>query len=377
MKITARKWCLLFSGICTLGITAIIAVNFFVMNSYGHFSKSRLGKSANDGFGVRTAKYRYIQENPDAYTGFIIGGSRTGTLDPKMASEFTGLSFYNFSFPSGRQEDYETAIDFLIAHTSVKQIILQLNGQEIRKAKSEFLPLFVLDSKISSKLYELKSELLVNCIPTLRNFLMRKPFYDIKVQENGMFECIEQHSPEERLNLNFVSKAIIPIFQKSYKNIFINKSAVTLPDAELVFESLWRIKRNCIENNVKLIIITAPSSIDVLSQIESPIYWEYLRGISRVTDFYNFNGYSRYNFNPYNFVDNAHYRREMSDKMLRIIFNQEQPPDDDWGILLNRDNIDTYLDRRKNAYFSLKSSYEETGIIPLGTMEDSSFIAPK
>jgi hypothetical protein len=63
--------------------------------------------------------------------------------------------------------------------------------------------------------------------------------------------------------------------------------------------------------------------------------------------------------------------------MLNIIFNQEPPSDDDWGVLLTPDTIDNYLDRRKEAYAALKTRYEESGVMMLGAITDDSFIPTK
>jgi hypothetical protein len=332
------------------------------------------GQSGNEGLSVRNAKIRYIKENPDLYTGFIVGGSRTGVLDPKKISEFTGLSFYNMSVPKGYMEDYEKIVDFLLKNTNVKKIILQLNGQEIQGVKSEYQQLYVLDSKLSSKINELKTFLLSDCTTNLKNFILSKSFADAKIKQNGMFEYIENQNFAERENLEFVDKKIIPIFQQKYSNIFVEKSENILSDAELVFESLSIIKRKCKLYNIDLIVIMAPTSIRALSEIESPLYWEYLKNLALINDFYNFNGFSEFNLNPYNFVDDGHYRREMADKMLHIIFNKERLYDEDWGLLITPEDIDEYIKRRKEAYFKLKVKYEETGEAPLGTLGDPSFI---
>ncbi|MDR1956971.1 MAG: hypothetical protein LBQ30_08970 [Treponema sp.] len=365
---TAKEWCVVFCGVCLVGVTAIMAINR-LSDPYGYFTEQPYGQSGFEGISVRNAKLRYIKENPHRYNGFIIGGSRTGTIDPDLTSRFTGLSFYNLCVPHGYQEDYEMIIDFLIKHTQVQHIILQLNGQEIQSVKSNYKNIYTLDSKLSSKIGELKNILLADCSPILLNILLRRQSFIPQVHENGMIEYIEQYRPAERVNLGFVEKNLVPLFQRQYKRIFTDKSETDFPASEWVLESLSRIKRKCIVHHIKLVVLIAPSSISVLSKIDSPLYWDYLKNMSAVTDFYNFNGYAKYNFNPYNFVDEAHYCKEMSDKMLKIIFNQELPTDDDWGILLSPENSEGYLERRKESYLSLKRKYAETNLVPLETID--------
>jgi hypothetical protein len=356
-------------------MTVIIGTNY-VLDPYGYFLNTQYGQSGFEGVSVRNAKIRYIKENLDVYTGFIIGGSRTGALDPMLVSENTGLSFYNFCFPFGYQEDYEMLVDFIIAHTPARHIILQLNGQEMQNTKREFEHLYALDSKISSKIDELKTILLYDCTVNLFNFVLKRSAYIPRVKSNGMIEYIGQYNPSEVASLGFAEKTIAPLFQSRYQFIFVEKSIYDFAGMKFVFDSLSRIRQKCEKNDIKLTVLLAPSAVPVLAKTEAPLYWDYLCNMAVITDFYNFNGYASYNFNPFNFVDEAHYRKEIGDKMLRVIFDQE-PVADDWGVLLSKDNIGAYLERRKARYFTLKKNYEEKGSIPLGTMNDASFIPVK
>jgi hypothetical protein len=376
MKIRAKTWCLLFGSICVLAIVFIIAVNYFFLDAYGYFSDLPYGQSGNSRAAAINAKIRYIRKNPDLYTGFIVGGSRTGVLDPALVSKYTGLSFYNLCFSEGDEGIYEDVINFLVENTQVKQIILQLNGQEI--SQSTISPkYYALDLSMLSLVSELKMNLLSDCTRNLLNFVLRRQVFVPTIQKNGMLDAIEKYSPEERVSLGFVEKNVLPYFQDNYRGIFTDKFEDNFPFLDFVPDSLERIKRKCLLHDVKLVIIVAPTAVEVLAHIESPVYYGFLQSVSRIGDFYNFSGFSKYNFNPYNFVDHAHYRREMGDKMLDIIFNKDPPTDDDWGLLLTPDNINEYLDRRKETYAALKAMYEKSGTMMLGAITDDSFIPLK
>jgi hypothetical protein len=373
MKMRAKTWCMLFGSICVLAVAFIIAVNYF-LDAYGYFSALHYGQSGYQTAAVLKAKIRHIRENPDLYTGFIVGGSRTGVLDPALASEYTGLPFYNLCFPHGDQALYEDVINFLVENTPVKHIILQLTGLEIVDRSMNASKNYALELSMSSLASELKTILLADCSRSLLNFMTKRQVFAPKTQKNGMIEYIEAYSPAERANFGFVEKNVLPSFQNNYGNIFIDKSENNFPFSEFVLNSLARIKRKCLLNDVKLVIVAAPTAVETLAAAESPVYHGFLQSVSEIADFYNFNGFSKYNFNPYNFVDTGHYRREVGDKMLNIIFNQEPPSDDDWGVLLTPDTIDEYLDRRKEAYTVLKTRHEESGVMILGAITDDSFI---
>jgi hypothetical protein len=295
-----------------------------------------------------------------------------------LVSEYTGLPFYNLCFPQAYEEIYEDVINFLVENTPVKQIVLQLNGQEIREyyGTVNAPKNYALNFSVPSLTVELKTNLLAGCARNLFNFVFKRPVFDPKVQKNGMIEYIEQYSPAEQANLGFVEKTVLPNFQDNYRGIFADKFQDDFPFLESVLDSLARIKRKCLLYDVKLVIIIAPSAVTPLADMESPLYYDFLRSVSGIADFYNFNGFSAYNLNPYNFVDDGHYRREMGDKMLNIVFNKE-PPAGDWGLLLTPDNIDEYLDRREKTYTALKARYGESGLMTLGAVSDDSFIPLK
>ena len=383
MRIAIQKWCLLFGFVCVFAIAGIVAVNY-LLNRDGYFSKSDYGQ-ANDfnaHLVTRNAKISYIKKNPDLFTGFIIGGSRAMILDPEIISRYTGLAFYNMGFSLGFQEDYERTINFLIENTQAKHIILQLHGEEETFLKNsperwaELKNLYVFDSRPMSKLMELKTVLLRNIatssvISYLINIIFGKSPAVFRFNENGYVSNSQMDDPDY---FRTVDEKIIPVFKSTYRNIFRDKNSLYMsPDTKLIYDSLKRIKMNCMLKGITLTIVLAPSSPFVLSRNESPDYWEYLRNIAMISSFYNFNGYSSYNFNPYNFIDDNHYRKEMADKMLRIIFGKEEA-EDDWGIYLSPENIEAYLERRKAAYYRLKKEYEETGNIPLGHVNGPGFI---
>ncbi|WP_148257206.1 hypothetical protein [Treponema primitia] len=349
-----------------------MSVNYFI-DPYGYFSDVPPRKDSGDGLVLRNAKLSYIRNHSILYDGFIIGGSRAGVIDPKPVSIYTGLSFYNLFFTGGYQEDYERSIDFLIENTAVKNIFLQIHGREIINGRSLFQHIYAVDSNIPSKIRYYRTILLSDCSTPILNYIIKRDNYPIK--NNGMINYFEVfYDPSQKEGMQYVNQKFVNNFREREEYIFIEKSKDDFPDLEYTLDSLVRIRNKCAENNIALTLIVCPSSVLALSGIESPIFWEFLKRVSSITGFYNFNGYSKYNFNPYNYTDETHYRNEVADKMLRIIFNQETPPDDDWGIFLTPENIDEYLERRKNEYYGLKKIYETTGEIPLGDMTDSSFI---
>jgi hypothetical protein len=372
-NITFRTWSILVWSGCIATLFFIIFVNY-ILDTSGYFLKTHYGRAADNALSVRDAKITYIKNNPELYTGFIIGGSRTGVLDPAIAGKYTGLSFYNFSFLGSSFEEYEYLTDLLLQKTKVKNIILQLSSVEVLNIKLNYMNIYAINSKFSSKLSEIKNILLADCMPKIYNLFRVEARYRSKTKPNGMMEFIENHSPDARDNFTFVD-SIRQRWKNLCGNIFFDNKR-NIPDKDLVIQSVWRIQNKCLDNNVKLTVLISPNSVYDLSFVESYSFWDFLKNLTEIVPYYNFNGYSAINYNPYNYTDLVHYRKEIGDKMLSIIFGEEEALNDDWGILLTNNNINDYIKRREEKYYEFKKIFEETGSLPFGTIDDASFIPP-
>jgi hypothetical protein len=371
-NLNSKKWSLLFCLFCFLILLFIVFINYTFDNT-GYFSKLHYGQSAANALSVRSAKITYIKNHPELYTGFIIGGSRTGVLDPAVAEKYTGLSFYNFSFLGSSFEEYEYLTDFLLQKTKVKIIILQLAGIEVLNAKSNYLNIYAINQKISTKLNEVEKLLLTDCKPKIKGFFKKDSI--TKVQPNGMIEYIDKYSLEEKTYFTYID-TIIKNWKIYEENFFKEKDNIYFRDSDVVLKLMEGIKKKCDDNDVGLIVILSVNSIYDLSILESENYYDFLKKLTQIVSIYNFNGYGEINFNPYNFADTVHYRKEIADKMLSIIFGEEEALNDDWGILLTKENIDNYLKKREEKYYEFKKIFEETGSLPFGTIDDASFIPP-
>lgn len=67
--------------------------------------------------------------------------------------------------------------------------------------------------------------------------------------------------------------------------------------------------------------------------------------------------------NPYNCYDACHYRYEVSDEMIGIVYGGKE--NKKFGSFLTKDNIDNYLSERKRAYVNVIEEYKKIGTVEL------------
>ena len=100
MHITAKIWCAFFGAACLLAMAIIIGTNY-ILDPHGYFLNTPYGQDGSEQISVRNAKIRYIKENPDVYTGFTLGGLRTGRLIPRWHRKIWVYPSIIFVFPMG------------------------------------------------------------------------------------------------------------------------------------------------------------------------------------------------------------------------------------------------------------------------------------
>ena len=160
----------------------------------------------------------------------------------------------------------------------------------------------------------------------------------------------------------YVQKYVLPRYTKSLKKLFAGKD----PSAPAINDNITamkQIKELCDANDVTLKVVIGPTFLAEMYKFEGQEYYNYLRELVQITDIWDFSGFLLENRNPYNFVNEGHYKNVVADLMVNIMYGKTER--DGFGILLTKDNIEDYLAKRQADYEELKQEYEATGNVAL------------
>ena len=169
----------------------------------------------------------------------------------------------------------------------------------------------------------------------------------------------------------YIKKYVLPRYKKNLQNLFGKEPSV--PAIEKNIEALQELKAFCDKKGVTLKVVIGPTFLAEIYKFEGEDYYTYLKKLVEITDIWDFSGFTPENLNPYNFINEGHYKNVVADEMVDTMYGRGNR--ENFGILLTKDNIDDCLQNRRDAYEDLKKEYEETGTVQLQTKEDESYIS--
>ncbi len=379
-----RKWCFGMLGFILAVLLFIAGVNYYA-DIYGYFA-FQSGDYADIDFKVGTAEtyYRVLKANHilnfgDQYDAYILGGSKTGTYTAEKLKELDGYRYYNLFEFHGTMTEYKTTVDFLLKHTDVKKIIICLGSREssrlVYDSDSDVMQLPAVmtgKSRIAEYIHFLTfdvTEGLKKIADQIRN---GKTVYTENYTD-GERNVDNLYASRAKNPDRYVRKKTLEDFQTRLQALFT--SPVRDPYYQECLDLAEQIKAECDAAGVELQFWFSPTFVSGLSTIESPYFWNYMRGLAQITDYWDFNGYSDINLNPYNYLDHAHCTYEVAELVVDTVAGKASYPG--FGYHVTRDNVDEYLLKREEDYNRLKQEYLETGTIQLQGIDDDSYIPTK
>ncbi|MGD1716247.1 hypothetical protein [Dapis sp. BLCC M172] len=137
---------------------------------------------------------------------------------------------------------------------------------------------------------------------------------------------------------------------------------------------LKKIVDLCQKNKIKLIVFISPSHATQWEAIRATGEWstfeEWKREVVKITPVFDFSGYNSIASEPIhsgmeNYRDNFHYTKKIGDLVLnRILDYREADVPDDFGILINPENIEFHLVKiRQDREFWAKNNSNEVKLV--------------
>ncbi|MHC1744325.1 MAG: hypothetical protein AB9873_15000 [Syntrophobacteraceae bacterium] len=331
-------------------VCASVAAINYVVDPYGIFRKdfTRQREELNSHF----VKMRHLLGNPAKYDSLLIGSSRVGKIDVRRLGDGR---YYNLSYPVGVPGAHLEDITMLLAKgMRIKSILMGLDdfSYKVDPAGHRHVPLTHPYGSWLENLYFYTEYLLkiprMRYIKEYRDKRKVKIYYDI--YETGM----PLHKQEdERIERNVQAhvndrKFASPCYHRG------DRIEETIKDIE-------EIKAVCEYNNIKLYVFINPIHKTTYIDGGPNTFDEFKRKLVQIVDFYDFSGLNSVTIDNYCYYETSHYRYFIGDFIIARIFNDNsvQVPED-FGVLVNKDNIEAHL-------ISLRQSLEDKSIVPFST----------
>ena len=251
-------------------------------------------------------KMKYILSNPDKFNGFMFGSSRVGVIHTeKIPCE----KIYNMTYSMGTISEHLSNIKtFFNAKIYPTKIYIGLDSFSYTIDAQEHLtqPVrcpygYLCDNpKYFYSLYLSPYNTLLSLLITNSGVFRLKSETFYKYGWWGDYDI--------KSEFDWNAKEILPsIGRKNFLKETLN--------------DIQEIVKLCRENKIELIIFTNPMyDITYRASIEKN-YFDFLEGLVKITDFYNFSSLNDITLNNENYIETSHYRAEVGDMIINVICN--------------------------------------------------------
>ncbi|MGM9935847.1 MAG: hypothetical protein ACI38A_00705 [Candidatus Ornithomonoglobus sp.] len=335
------------------------------------------------------------------YDGIIVGGSKARPLSGELLKYYTGMNYLSCTAANGNFEYYENIIDYAVRHQGIKHVLLHFSGVEtytgLQPDINNRVPALL---KGECELKDYAYYLFCNIGDSFN-----KLFDEGAPSPEERFGTADHKgtSPDDENNIHITDYMALPggdwigearmrsanitglrsyyekiagmgdsaklswcedhtmaFYGYTFEDIF--RKDKFLPYLEDNITHLKNIKKLCDNNGVELTVVIGGVSIIERAKYECPEYWEYLRRICEITDFYDFSYFCDINNNPYNFYTGNHHLDTISWVELASIYGYDPYG---YGIHITGENINEYLTQRACGYYAMQEELERTGTLEL------------
>ena len=276
-------------------------------------------------------KMKYILANPDKYDSFIFGSSRVGAIFP---GKMEGQNCYNMTYSMGLPVDHYENLQTLVENGVIpKRVYIGIDSLSYTMSP------VIHDTTLYQFPYE-------KSVDTPVDFWM--PYLDASMALDSL-NTSYGHKKDKLFAEEFYTYGCWSSSYKKPKDLkYLKDGAFIGTDdfREEVLHLVSQIAELCSQNGIELVLFTNPMHhLTYTASVDSGWY-DFLRGLSYITDFYNFSGLNAITKDDYNYVDTSHYVGGVGDLMIDRMENYADTQTDygkSFGYYVTKDNVDELI----------------------------------
>ncbi len=394
----AKKAIIVFLAISLLGIMFFCLLNYLVDPYYFFRFRSGAVKELpllDEEVNQRLMAVYDLKNSPvGTYQGLVVGGSKSWPISTKLLKHYTGYEFLHCGVVNGKFDWYEGIIKFALKHQKIKCVLLHLSGcesyiEDASQNEARRMPALLYGN---TDVRDLGHFLFVDFRSTIKA-LVKNGYcrQSLKPQVEGLRaylgltgDLADSWIADARLESvckrflieyyrtmisasidpdSYAQKYVLDMeipYTNKLSRLFSGKPAV--PYLEQNLESMKRIKAFCDENDIELKVVVGAVHMAERYKYEGFEYWNFLKQLADIVEYYDFSYFCDINDNPMNFWNERHNIDTISWVMI-CSMNGYNPYD--FGRYVSKANVDEYLLEREQAYFIRAKWFMSTGTVKL------------
>lgn len=348
----------------------ILQIPTLLVDPYKVFGLTNFNKKNFDP-NTRYLKIEYLLKDnlPNA---FILGSSRVNFYDAKVASLLSGYNYYNMTAFNDYPLTIRKKLEWLANNRKINQVILGMDydHQAIDQTKDSDLlrqehPLISGEPKVKFyyKYTAFQPETLILCIQSNLEKEV-KNLFDLTIGQSKLLQ-------KEQLRLKDPTSYIANNFKPA--STIEGKTKLQKEEASKLksIQELEKIINIAKAKNIKTTIVINPLNQHRFLTFDLDSYTTWLRRMLEVVDqFWDFSGINSITKNDQYYYEDTHFTKQAGDLVLSKVFNNQKYIKDipaDFGILVNKENLNAHLERLKLLQENYKTYYQahyHTKLIP-------------
>ena len=326
----------------------LLSVLFFSMGLFGIYALDPAGVNNRFDFGLikdseltlRTQKF--VELNRVKPNTILLGGSRMHFMNPKLIEKYTNDRVYNIAFSISTLEEQYQFLKYSIDNFDIKNVVIGLNlytfSQNLKANENSDY-----DAEIFTKGFTLLKQM-----KYYMEFPLHKYFADYvaKGYSKPLFKDGGRTEYSEYLYTSNKSweareKEVVDGYSRFYYNEYLTWG-------DRGFNYLRDMVKLCKQHNINLKLFTTTvhnSQFDILKKLnKTDIYLKWKKELASIAPYYDFMYYHNISKNADNYNDPSHLLQRQGDLYFYKIFkNKPLTKENDIGILVTKDNIESHL----------------------------------
>ena len=292
-------------------------------------------------------KTQYIVHNPKKFNAFILGASRAWSIPPDRLPQETGgvpIRWYNMAYSLGIPAEHSQTIRTLLKNgVGIRMVLLGFDNiamyTSAEQHKKDLLRMpFQVYEESPVRFY----------VPYLRN--VTSPTIVLEVSRYKAAEKREETELFYEYGVD-IKHLDFSLTEDPQMERYVSDHAgkeFTQKDAHKDIEEIARL---CRENGIELILFTNPIYGTTYRDAVENGYFDFLRSVAGVAEFYNFSALNNYTTNPRYYFESSHYRPALGLLVEKALVGADEERENIrreagdalWGARVNAGNVEEII----------------------------------
>ena len=323
-------------------VMAVLSTLYFDTFNVFHWKNIRFTSAEPNKNFIKT---QYIIHNPKEFNAFVFGSSRVGNIPPNCLPQETDgvpLRWYNMMHSEGIPAEHLQAVrTFLKNGVRIDMIMLGFDNiamyASIGQHEWQLL-------RIPFQVYE--ENALRFYVPYLKNITALSI-----VKEVSRYNAAEKKTETERFYGWGGSASDFVLTENPKMERYVSDHGGRKIAQKDAYKDIAAIAELCGENGIALVLFTSPLYETTYRDAAENGYFDFLRSVAGVAEFYNFSSLNSYTTNPQYYFESSHYRPALGLLVENVLFGTDEERerirrdagDTLWGAKVNAGNVEEII----------------------------------